>query len=74
MIKAGQWVSVPALMDELEPPTFTDDKKIKPGYVVPESVDLDIHRLSHELGKSKNEIVAVFLRWAIDAYRKGYRP
>lgn len=62
-------------MDKLEPPTLeAKEKAVRPGYTVPESVDLDIHRISSEVGQSKNEVVTQFLRWAIDAYKRGHRP
>ena len=62
-------------MSKLEPPTLTvNDPEIRPGYRVPQSVDIAIARIAHQTGQSKNAVVASFLLWAVKAYEQGHTP
>ena len=61
--------------EKLEPPTLPDySNEVKTSYRIPARTKEELTRISHQRGVSEAVVVAEFLQWAINAWRKGFKP
>ena len=62
-------------MDELKGPRLPDlTGQVRKSYSVPRWINEELARLSAQRGISETLVVSEFLAWAIEAYKKGFRP
>ena len=62
-------------MNEPDAPKLPDySHEVKTTWRVPERVKAEVSSIAAERGLSETIVVAEFLQWAVNAWRKGHRP